>query len=196
MIKLTRRRVVALLALAVLAAAASWCHLYRPWEARYLDRPTSWWAAAAGRCRVSLVPQHAGPGWERPAVIFHEPSPAPPDPLTSLAQGVLARLGVRRPPPTPGIWKLVDQGDPEALPVLLELSRRPEPRSRLAATPGLARLCRAHPAAYAALEAATADPDSRVRLRGQGCLGQLGPGPADWPDWPPGVRVIVLEPGE
>jgi hypothetical protein len=90
------------------------------------------------------------------------------------------------------------QGDSNAMPVLLELLRRPEPYARLAGVEGLRQqLLDAHPAARPALEAATADPDCRVRLMAKYYLGRLeGPGPEDWRDWPRGATVIAPGPGE
>jgi HEAT repeat protein len=68
--------------------------------------------------------------------------------------------------------------------VLLELVRRPEPNARLAAVQALGPLADEEPAARSALEAATDDPDKRVRLMAKSALGRLeGPRKEDWPDW-------------
>ena len=64
-------------------------------------------------------------------------------------------------------------GDPAALPVLLELIRRPEVKSRQVGVTGLFGLARREPAAGAALRAAAADPDPDVSQQAQQGLERL-----------------------
>jgi hypothetical protein len=67
--------------------------------------------------------------------------------------------------------------DPDALPLLLQLLRRPEVKSRQVAVTGLARLADdAHSGALEALESAANDPDPTVRRQIEHVLRQLRAG--------------------
>jgi hypothetical protein len=156
---------------AVAAGAALWSYCYRPGEARYQGLPTSWWAAAVRRCE----PRIGGRLDCTPFVHWGEPPRA--------WEAWLSRLGLRCPFETPRLRSTLLRGDPEAVPVLLELLRRPEPDARLAAVDGLGHLTDKHPtaghavdkhpAARPALEAATTDTDERVRLMAKFGLDRL-----------------------
>src|SRR5262245_37046630 len=76
---------------------------YRPWEAHYLGRPTSWWAREYDEPYCPL-PGRVG--------------------ALGLLEEWLGRVGIRL-PGGPVDTRLLE-GDPEAVPVLTELLRRPE----------------------------------------------------------------------
>jgi HEAT repeat protein len=94
----------------------------------------------------------------------------------SALDAMFSRIGLRYPLRGPGLHTL-QQDDPEAVPVLLELLRGPEPNARLAGACGLGELWswRRAPqhAVGPALKAATQDPDERVRLVADGALRRL-----------------------
>src|SRR5262245_19289576 len=46
-----RGRVVGACGVATAVLAAGWCYEYRPWEAHFLGRPTSWWERELARPR-------------------------------------------------------------------------------------------------------------------------------------------------
>src|SRR4051794_12911549 len=107
----SRRRRVALAGglAAVLLALAWYVFEYRPWEAHYLGRPTSWWAA-----------------W-----VCDPEGRKPRPPWENVRDELLARMGV---PPPPGLWAMPDLlrngRDPEAIPVLIELLEWPNDEAR------------------------------------------------------------------
>jgi hypothetical protein len=107
----TRLTLAAALTVLVVAVAAAWVAWYRPWQAHYLGRPTSWWA-------------------DRLAVLsFDLFGPRPPRTLPEeWLNRALSSLGVRVDESLSG--REVAFGEPEAIPVLLELLRDPRPHVR------------------------------------------------------------------
>src|SRR4051794_29783276 len=115
--KSRRGRVAVAVGLAALLLALGWCDWYRPWEARYLGRPTSWWA----REYEGLVweYQFLGPP-ENPPILYGVPPPREP----AWWEQWLRWAGVRL--PARPVDRRLLHGDPRAVPVLVELLRRPE----------------------------------------------------------------------
>jgi hypothetical protein len=101
-------------ALAVFAALllVGWLWYYRPWQAHYMGRPSSYWAE-----RLAKMPK--GLSW-----LFYQPSLTLPEKW--LARG-LAPFGIEG-GLRPSALELYGQA--EAVPVLIELLRNPEPRVR------------------------------------------------------------------
>src|SRR5262249_27785148 len=109
-------------------AFAVWCDWYRPWEAHYLGRPTSWWDREAREWLNSAA--SAGPValWVRRR------------PDTPLWREWLGRV-TGRPADTAINVDLREEmpllrGDPAAVPVLAELLRDPDLKCRLIAAEG------------------------------------------------------------
>jgi hypothetical protein len=149
-------------------------------EAFYDGRPTSWWVediekhfSAVTWTQLGLL----GSGQEIPPELWQitdwTRSMPPPwwewrpswwggDNANQLVQWLVAM----------GQAPLVN-GDPTALPVLLELLRRPELKARQVAVTGLEKLARQEPAAMASLRAAANDPDPAVRRQVQQSLERL-----------------------
>jgi hypothetical protein len=146
--------------LAALLALAGYGYVfeYRPWEAHYRLRPTSWWAGEIS-CWVDVSDSAFPPSYFAP--------------LTPWEQWQL-RLGVSSDEHSHRRFRLL-QGDPEAVPVLAELLRWPDPVVRLRAAGGLwwfrgdARL------ATPALMAALGDPNDRVREAAREALRHTDP---------------------
>jgi hypothetical protein len=90
----------ALLAAAVATVVASWTWYYRPWEAHFMGRPTSYWAGWAARQSTNFM--------------------LPPSPTATelRVNQILAPLGVQW-HPGPSVWEV--RCKPEAIPVLIEL---------------------------------------------------------------------------
>src|SRR2546421_7646860 len=102
------RRGRAAVAVGLAALLASGVYEYRPWEAHYRGRPTSWWAAWV------CDPE------------FREPRP----PAEKLWQEVRARVKGYRPTTTTVVSPL-PPGDATAVPVLVELLEWPNAEARM-----------------------------------------------------------------
>jgi len=104
-----RGRAAVAAGLAALLLALVWCYEYRPWEARYRGRPTSWWAAWV-----------CDPEWRKPRPLWEK-----------LREEVRVLLGGTRPLDLPAIPDLleIDIGS-DAIPVLVELLEWPDDRAR------------------------------------------------------------------
>ena len=116
----TRRRVLALLPFAALAAGALWWDRYRPSEAHYQGRPTARWAEDILSTRAAGVDESGRMVWYGPPTWWER---------------WRTRLGG-----PPGDWfrqPAVLSGDPAAAAVLAELLRHPEPKVRVVATTAL-----------------------------------------------------------
>lgn len=137
-------------------------------EAIYDGRPTSWWVHDIEDNFVQTV------AFEPIFLGGPPPDPGPPIPV-DWARKASAPWWEWRPSWWDNSSNLVTQlfrvesaplvnADPAALPVLLELLRRPEAKSRQVAVTGIARLADyRQPGALAALEGAANDPDLIVR---------------------------------
>jgi hypothetical protein len=157
--RLARRCGLFLLAAAA-AGALLWWDLYRPGEARYRGRPTSAWVADYRYAGAFRNYPQAGGGLQ---LIDSRPQPF----WARWLDGWGLDDGPRR---CRMDWSLV-AGDPDAVPVLLEMLRRPEPGARLAAAVGLAKVGEGHPAALPALRGALGDEDRWVRVAARDGLG-------------------------
>jgi hypothetical protein len=110
-----RRARVALaggLAAFLLALPVDWC---RPWEAHYQGRPTSWWDRELT--------------WEREGRLADQP----------FWRGWLGKLGLPVPKQV-SAEAVLEAGDPDAIPVLLELLRGPDLHNRREASFCLCRM--------------------------------------------------------
>jgi HEAT repeat protein len=129
-------------------ALAVWCDWYRPWEARYLGRPSAWWAEEVRSARA------------RPPRAWWSPR--------AVSDWVGARLlGQPAPAPSQLAW-----GGAAAVPVLAELLRHEDYRVRRLACIGLGNKAAEAPEARRYLEQALGDADPLVRLVAHGCLGR------------------------
>ncbi len=99
------------LAVSATALAASWVWLYRPWEAHYRGRPSSWWSERLAETPFGLIPA-------RPTRT----------PVEEWVNRALAPLGVRTGGNSSGLE--LGDGGAEAVPVLAELLRDPNPQVR------------------------------------------------------------------
>jgi hypothetical protein len=104
-----RRLGLVALTVAVAAVVASWLWVERPWEARFLNRPTSYWADQVARQPASHL------------------APPLPSPTGQWFERIFARVGLGQ-APGPGVIDLL--GPPEATPVLVELLRDNNPHVR------------------------------------------------------------------
>jgi hypothetical protein len=158
-----RRTRIALAVLSVAALATLAVFTYRPWEARYRGRPTSWWAR-----KVSDLSADARPAWKQ----------------------WLASARIDPDPTDDDGWGLV-YGDSAAVPVLLELLRRPEVELRVLAVYGLGATGRKQPgsadAAIPALAAAFRDGSHDVRREARVALRSIAPEAAEEADTEEGV---------
>jgi hypothetical protein len=144
------------------ALAVDW---YRPWEAHYLGRSTSWWAA-----------EYRGHGW-----YYTHPGPGEVHGEFGLSlardpawwQEWLARVGAGRPLHNPDERLL--RGDPAAVPVLVELARRPQAEVRITAARGLAHVGPAARGTVPHLLARLADPDGMTHLAVREALQEIDP---------------------
>jgi hypothetical protein len=133
---------------------------FRPWEAHYRLRPTSWWANEV-------------PGW-LDASDYH--SARLPDYEARLSQwekwqlqlGLFSRKRHRE------RFQLL-LGDPAAVPVLVELLRCPDPVARERAADGLGCCGGDARESSHALVAALRDGDRRVRGAARGALKRIDP---------------------
>src|SRR3954471_24126112 len=101
-----RARVAVATGLAAAVLALGWCREYRPWEAHYRGKPTSWWAAWVG-----------DPEWRKPR-----------PPWESLWVELRALLGGPYLVDIPDL-EMPPKG-PEAIPVLIELLDWPNDKAR------------------------------------------------------------------
>jgi HEAT repeat protein len=156
----TTRRGRLALAGGVLAALAlaAWCYEYRPWEAHYLGRPTSWWDRALTRV-CEGPPQPAWPA----ALGIHLPDPEPRFP----------------PPPEDDPEGYLGRGGPDAVPVLIGLLASRNPVNRRTAAILLRDLGPgAGTAAVPPLLRALGDPDEHVKAASFSALERTDPGAA------------------
>src|SRR5262249_21345135 len=134
--------------LAVVVLALARCYEYRPWEAHYQGRPTSWWARDV-------------PRWVDTSDYFSARLPdscAPPLPWEKWQ----LRLGLLRREQYHEKFQLL-RGDPAAVPVLVELLRWPDLVVRERAAVGLGDAGAGARPAVPALLAALGDQDVSVR---------------------------------
>src|SRR5262249_55497022 len=131
---------------------------YRPWEAHFLGRPTSWWDRALTRvCEGS-----SQPAWLA-ALGIHLPDPEPRVPT----------------PPEDDPYGYLSRGGPDAVPVLIGLLASRDPGNRMTAAPLLGDLGRgAGAAAVPPLLRALGDPDERVKVASFSALESTDPGAA------------------
>jgi hypothetical protein len=123
----------------VVALAAAWARRYRPWEAHYKGRPTSWWSE-----QVRCLPLE---GLSIPEL--------PPPPLAKdWLERAMEYCGIRPFGSDEPRADEVLRGDPAAVPVLIELLRSDDPRARVWAAEALAKTRPPAKAAVPALEAA------------------------------------------
>jgi hypothetical protein len=105
---------------------------YRPREAHYKGRPTSWWARECSRLEWG----GSVSAWRYLSLSY---TPVPPDGLDGAVwEQWLRQLGV--PLPFRPVDERLLRGDPAAVPVLIELLRSPEDQSRTAGAYGLGRV--------------------------------------------------------
>jgi hypothetical protein len=127
-------------------------------EATFQDRPTSFWVAEAYGYEEYLMAQTSAP-------LNAPPPPTAWMPVRryGLVEWVLMYLGVP-PRPAPRASTVLD-GDPAALPVLLEMANHADLKIRRVAAYGLHAQCNppnAKPAAIDALKRLAMDPDRRL----------------------------------
>jgi hypothetical protein len=104
------------LAAAVAAGVVWWVLSYRPWEAHYRGRPTSWWAR-------ELVAVYEKERALKDSLIEQGPNAVAPPP--QWWNEWLKLVGIQT-ELTGDDWELLLSSDPDAIPVLLELLRHPD----------------------------------------------------------------------
>jgi hypothetical protein len=144
---------LALLALAALTTAVLVPSLMRkPTGSAYRGLTTGEWEGEIARCDVSPPPCGTGNGG-RNLYLWRNPSSW---------ERVRAAIGFSNPPgPLP--WLLLE-GDPAALPVLVELFGSPDPKARRVAIEGVRRIGDPAKGAAPLLVKALGDPDPSVSV--------------------------------
>ncbi len=183
--KTWKRRVAATVALLVLTTLAckaiDYARWYRPGEAHYLGRPTSWWATHCQTGTLDVQSFQASPtGW----VSYWNYQPVPAGQLYEQTGGSypaepfwhewVAVLGIRLDRyDRESLWLM--RGDPAAVPVLLELLGDPKRSVRHAAIYGLAVVGNKSPDAVTAVESCVNDKDEFVQEFARYSLRRIDP---------------------
>jgi hypothetical protein len=104
------------LAAAVAAGVGCWVYSYRPWEAHYRGRPTSWWAR-------ELVTAYEKERALKDSLIKQGPNAVAPPP--QWWNEWLKLVGIQKELTGEELEAFLDP-DPDAIPVLVELLRHPD----------------------------------------------------------------------